>query len=184
LKQYDMQSKSHFRPGPGIRKNDHGRRATTLVELLVVVTLVTILLSIVGSLAVHLRQWDRQVRAHSQHGNQLANLAETLRADFRQATSVTLPAKNTVAIAGPESREIRYELQSEGCRRTVKIPGETSPKIETFAIGSTDSWKLETAAPGRHPACTLSLELSDFGKATSESAPFFVYAALGSDTPQ
>jgi type II secretory pathway pseudopilin PulG len=178
-----MQSESHFWGGTGIRKNGHGRRATTLVELLVVVTLVTILLSIVGSLAVHLRQWDRQVRDHSQHGNQLANLAETLRGDVRRATSVTLPEKNTVAIAGPASSEILYELQPEACRRTVKIPGETSPKIETFAIGPADSWKLETAAPGRHPAYTLSLERSDFGKADFQSVPFFVYAALGSDTP-
>jgi type II secretory pathway pseudopilin PulG len=178
-----MQSKSHFRGSPGIRKNAHGRRATTLVEMLVVVTLLTILLGIVGSLAVHLRQWDRQVRDHSLHGNQLANLAETLRADVRRATGVTLPEKNIVAIVGPEGREIRYELQPDACRRTVKIPGEPTAKTETFAIGPADSWKLEMAAPSRYPAYTLSLERSDFGKATSQSAPFVVYAALGSDTP-
>jgi type II secretory pathway pseudopilin PulG len=178
-----MQPKSHLRGTLGIQKDVNGRRATTLVELLVVVTLVTMLLAIVGSLAVHLRQWDRQVRDHSQHGNQLANLAETLRADVRRATSVALPAKNTVAIVGPQNREIRYEVQSEACRRTVNIPGNTSPKIETFAIGPADSWKLETATPGRRPAYILSLERSDFSKATFRSAPFFVYASLGSDTP-
>ena len=68
-------------------------------------------MSVVGTLAVHLRQWDRHVRDHSQHGNQLTNLAETIRADIRRATSVTLPEKKIVAIAGPDSREIRYELQ-------------------------------------------------------------------------
>jgi type II secretory pathway pseudopilin PulG len=178
-----MQSKSHFWAGRGIRKNGQWRRATTLVELLVVVTLVTMLLAIVGSLAVHLRQWDRQVRDHTQHGNQLSNLAEALRTDVRRATSVTLPKKNTVAIAGPENREIRYELQPEACRRTVQIPGDPSPRIETFAIGSADSWKLETATSGRYPAYTLSLERSDSGKTDSQSAPFFVYAALGSEVP-
>ena len=84
------------------RKNSRGRAHDVACRTLVIVTmLVSILLSVVGTLAVHLRQWDRQVRDHSQHGNQLADLAETIRADVRRATSVTLPEKKIVAIAGP-----------------------------------------------------------------------------------
>jgi type II secretory pathway pseudopilin PulG len=164
-------------------RNSRRRRATTLVELLAVVALVSILLTVVGTLAVHLRQWDRQVRDHRQHTSQLAVLAEKMRADVRRSTNITLPAKNTVAIDGPESREISYELEFGLCRRMVKTRGEQSPKIETFAIGPVDGWKLETAAPGRRPAYTISLERSDSDKATSRQAAFFVYAALGSDLP-
>lgn len=168
---------------PTTRKLNRGRRATTLVEMMVVVTLVSILLSVVGTLAIRLRQWDRQVRNHSQHGNQLALLAAKIRGDVRQATSITQPAKNIVAITNLDSREIRYELEPAVCRRIVKSPGEKSPKFETFATGPVESWKLETAAPGRRPAYTITLERSDSGKVASRRAPFFVYAALGSELP-
>ncbi len=163
------------------RKSNGARRATTLVELLVVTTLMTILLAIVGTLVVRLRQWDRQVRDHSQHGNQLAALAEAIRTDVHGATTVTLPAKTAIAIGRSDGREIRYELQPGGCRRLVKTPGETSPRIEAFAIGTADAWKLDSAEPGRHPAYLLSLERSEPEKAISRSAPFFVYATTGGE---
>jgi type II secretory pathway pseudopilin PulG len=178
-----MRYKSLLVACPGFRKNSRGRRATTLVELLAVTTLVAILLSIVVTLAVRLRQWDRQVRNHSQHADQLADLAEAIRVDVRRATSVTLPEKNVIAIAGPDSREARYELQRGGCRRTIKTPGESSARTESFAIGPAVAWKLESAAPGRWPAYTITLEHSDIDNATSRSAPFFVYASLGGDLP-
>jgi type II secretory pathway pseudopilin PulG len=178
-----MQYKLLFEDSPGIRRNYRKRRATTLVELLVVVALVSIMFSIVVSLAVRLRQWDHHVRDHSQHANQMASLAEAIRADVRGAKSVTLPEKKTVAIVGPDSREIRYELQPGNCRRVVKTPGEASPRIETYAIGAADSWKLENAAPGRNPAYTITIERADPDKTASLPAPFFVYAALGGDLP-
>jgi type II secretory pathway pseudopilin PulG len=178
-----MRYKSLLVACPGFRKNSRGRRATTLVELLAVTTLVAILLSIVVTLAVRLRQWDRQVRNHSQHGNQLADLAEAIRADVRRATNVTLPEKNIIAIAGPDSREARYELQRGSCRRTIKTPGESSARTESFAIGPADSWKLESAAPGRRQAYSITLERSDIDNASSRSTPFFVYASLGGDLP-
>ena len=155
----------------------------SLVEVLVVATLVSILFTVIVTLAVHLRQWDRQVRGHSLHANQLADLAETLRADLRRATSVSQPDKKTVAIVGPDNREIRYELQPGGCRRVAKTPGDKSPRIETFAIGPADSWKLGTASPGRRPAYSITLERSETDKATSHTAPLFLYATLGSETP-
>jgi type II secretory pathway pseudopilin PulG len=178
-----MQYESLLTNRAAFRKHYHGRRAMSLVEVLVVATLVSILFTVIVTLAVHLRQWDRQVRGHSLHTNQLANLAETVRADVRRATSVSQPDKNTVAIVGADNRDIRYEIQPGGCRRVAKAPDDKSPRIETFAIGPADSWKLETAAPGRRPAYSITLERSETDKATSHTAPFFVYAALGSETP-
>ena len=175
-----MPNQSFFLGRPGIRKNGRRRSATTLVELLIVTTLVSILMAVVGTLAVHLRQWDRHVRDHSQHDTQLTNLAETIRADIRLATSITQPEKKILAITGPDGRQIRYELQPDGCRRTLKFPGDST---ELFAIGPANSWKLETATPGRRPAYTVSLERSDSDQATSQPVPFFVYAAVGGDLP-
>lgn len=178
-----MQHKSLLLGRPRVRKNCRRRCATTLVELLVVTTLVSILMAVVGTLAVHLRQWDRHVRDHSRQSSQLTDLAEAIRADIRRATNVTRPEKKIIAITGTDSRVVRYDLLPDGCRRTIKSPGEKSPGTETFAIGSVDSWKLEPAMPGRRPAYTISLERSDLDKTTSQPVPFLVYAAIGSDMP-
>src|SRR4051812_38179851 len=170
-----MQYKLLFEDSPGIPRNYRNRRATTLVELLVVVAIVSIMFSIVVSLAVRLRQWDHHVRDHSQHANQMASLAEAIRADVRRAKSITLPEKKTVTVIGADSREIRYELQPGSCRRVVKTSGEASPRIETYAIGPADFWNLDTAAPGRRPAYTITLERADPDKTVAQSTPFFVY---------
>ncbi len=140
-------------------------------------------MAVVGSLAIHLRQWDRHVRDHSRHSSQLTNLAEMLRADIRRATGLTQPGKKIITLAGPDSREISYELLPDGCRRIVKSPTEKSPKVETFAIGPAHSWKLEAATPGRRSAYSISLERSEADQATSQPVPFFVYAGLGGDMP-
>lgn len=168
---------------PGIRTNCRRRRAMTLVELLVVTTLVSILMAVVGTLAVHLRQWDRHVRDHSQHGTQLTNVAEMIRADIRRATGVTRPEKKILAITAADGREIRYELQPDGCRRTIKSPGDKAVSTEIFAIGLANAWIVEPATPGRRPAYMVSLDRSDTDQATSQPVPFFVYAAIGSETP-
>lgn len=178
-----MQYKSILEDSAGIRRKSRDRRATTLVELLVVVGLMSIMFSIVVMLAVRLRQWDHHVRDHSLQANQMATLGEAMRTDVRRAISVTLPEKKSVVIVSSDSREIRYELQPGGCRREVKTPGEASPRIETYTIGPADFWELDTAAPGRRPAYTITLERADPDKVTSPLAPFFVYAALGSDLP-
>jgi type II secretory pathway pseudopilin PulG len=161
----------------------HRRAATTLVEVLVGITLVSLLLSIVGTVAVRLRQWDRQMRDRSQYGDQFVKLSESMRADIRRATGVTQPDKKTIAITTSDYREIRYELMADGCRRTVKSSDKPFPAADTFAIGAGQFWRLEIAAPGRRPAYTVVLESSDSNHADSVPAPFFVYAALGADTP-
>jgi len=163
------------------RTKDRNRRGTSLVELMAVAALVSILFGIVAALAINLRHWDRRVREHSVRANQLASLAETVRTDLRRASSVSQIDKKVVAINGPGKREIRYELQLDGCRRVMKSPGEASQKVDTFAIGPAESWKLETATTGRRPAYTITLERSDTNK-TSRPAPFYVYAALGSES--
>jgi type II secretory pathway pseudopilin PulG len=183
LELFDMHFKSSNLVSLGARKRSAARRATTLVELLVVTTLMTIVLAIVTTLAVRLRQWDRQVREHGQHINQLAALAEAIRADARHASKVVLPEKTTIAIGDSDGREIRYELRPDGCRRVAKAPGAASPEIEIFAIGSAEAWKLDSAEPGLHPAYLLSLERSEPEKANSRPTPFFVYATIGGDKP-
>jgi type II secretory pathway pseudopilin PulG len=169
--------------GPWLQSNGCRRRAMSLVEVMVSITLVAILLVTITMLAVRLRQWDRRVREHVLNGDQLANLAETMRADIRSAASVALQTKKIIVISGGVKPDIRYELQSDDCRRIVKMPGETSGNVETFAIGPGDSWKLEPGPPGRQPAYAITIIPIDSEKVLNRSIPLLVYAALGTDLP-
>jgi len=154
-----------------------------LVEVMVAVTLTSILLGVVISLMVALRQWDRRVRDHSVQTEQLAQLAETLRADIRQAVDVSLPVKETLIVVAPGSNPVRYELRPEGCRRSVEDPDGTSPKMDVFAIGPVEPWKLERVEGGRRPAIVLSLDKPHADRSVDGPPKLLVYASLGADLP-
>src|SRR5262245_65044424 len=87
------------------------RRGLSLVEMLVVVTLMSMLLATLTTIAVRLRQWDRQIRDNSVHGDQIAALADSLRADAGGGTDLKLLSPDTLVIENTEKREIRYRLQ-------------------------------------------------------------------------
>ena len=151
----------------------------SLVEVMVVVTLSSILLGVVISLAVSLQQWDRRFRDHGVRSDQTARLAEAIRADVRRATDVSLPAKEILSVAAHDQQEIRYELRPEGCRRTVQHAGGPPERSELFTIGPAESWQLERGTPGRHSAVVVSIERPIAVEAKSGSTPFYVYAAVG-----
>src|SRR5690349_18145152 len=90
------------------RKSSRMRPGLSLVEVLVVVTLMSVLLGTMTAIAVRLRQWDRQVRDNSLHSDQVAALAESLRSDANSGAELKLLSKDTLAIEDANQREIRY----------------------------------------------------------------------------
>src|SRR5262249_27730876 len=91
---------------PVSRKILRMRRGLSLVEVLVVVTLMSMLLATMTAIAVRMRQWDRQVRDNSLHSDQVAALAESLRSDASSGAEVKLVSKDTLAIEDADQREI------------------------------------------------------------------------------
>ena len=155
----------------------------TLVEVSVVVVLLSILLGIVIPLAISLRQWDERFRDHSLHSGQLARLAETIRADIRQATGVSLADKKILVIkSSDENNQTRYELMSQGCRRSVGVSGAAPIRSDDFTIGPVTAWSLEQGVAGRRPAFVVTLERPDSDSSKVKLTPLVVIAALGADT--
>ena len=155
----------------------------TLVEVSVVAALSSILLGVVISFTVGLKQWDRRFREHGLHNEQAVRLGNCLRADIRQARDVSLSAENVLVIAAPDESQSRYELLPDGCRRVVKHSGDAPEKqVESFNIGAAKSWRLERGAPGRRPAMVVWLE-GPIPDKSSIGSILFVYAALGADLP-
>jgi prepilin-type N-terminal cleavage/methylation domain-containing protein len=167
----------------GYRQGTAGRSAFTLIEILVVVTLSSIVMSVIAAVFVALIQKDRQVRLFGVHNERQGDLAEMIRTDIRAADDVSLAAQTVLLIEAPEKRETRYELTAGGCRRIVSEPGMKKPRVDFYAIGPAVAWSLKQGPAGRRPLYIASLHRSLTTGNRSTAMPFFVYAALGADLP-
>jgi hypothetical protein len=157
------------------------RPGFSLAEAATVVVLLSMLLAMVVSFLVGLHRYDAKFRRSELSSAQLARLAETIRADIRQATAVTLPNDRTLLVTIPGSTEIRYEIGAEGCRRTVNKPAETQALSDIFRIESSKSWTLETGEFGRKQLQIVSLYAEAKTAGGPKSVTLLVQAALGAD---
>lgn len=154
----------------------------TLVELMVVATVSSILLSIIVCFLVGLQRQDRRVRGSSVQNEQLFLLGNSLRADIRGGNKVTVSSPQTLTISGPGERHIEYTLQSDGCLRSLKQSGGTAGQAtEFFTCGGERVWKLETAPQGQYSSVVVELDAIDPQGSTEPSAPLIVCAAVGAE---
>jgi hypothetical protein len=154
-------------------------RGTTLIEMMVVVTLTTLLLGVVITFAFNLRRWDFQTRNHGLHLDQLQRLSESIRGDTGQAVAVSLVGANTLVITNTDKAETLYELVPEGCQRIEKDAAQKLKSRELFTIGTVDSWELERDDSGRRPAAIVTLKPSDPADTKDVlRVPLAVYAVL------
>ena len=115
------------------------RNGFSLVEMLVVVALSSLLMGVVVSLMLGLKQWDRLSRTNSTRNEQLLRLASTLRSDIRGGTDVLVSVEGPLVVMTASGEQLRYELGSEGCRRTVVAPGTADPRADFDCSGAVDS---------------------------------------------
>jgi hypothetical protein len=155
------------------------RPAMTLAEVMVTVAVSTILMGVVASLLFGLRKWDRSLREHSVQNEQLIRLAETIRADMREAVDVTMPSEDVLIVDAGDAGLSRYELSRQGCRRILATPGEANARIDLFAVGPAKSWGFERRV-GRLPMIELTMNRETL-EGENRAAPLVVRAALGAD---
>src|SRR4051812_18207167 len=163
------------------RKLQHSPRAMSLIEVMVVMTVASIVLSAATGLIVQLRRWDNRVRENVLVGDEASRLAEIIRDDIRNATNVTKTSPTVLTILGRNSEETRYTLQSDLCRREVKKPGTQAANMDTFTIGPSAAWQVEPAAAGRGPAFAISLERPSPEQTTTRTAPLYIYAVQSNE---
>jgi type II secretory pathway pseudopilin PulG len=152
----------------------------TLLEVMIAVTLASILLVAATGLLVRLQQWDHRVRESSVRVDQSVRLVEAIRSDIQRATNVAVTSNNVLTVSGKEKHETRYTLNGDLCRREVII-GRATSVVETFTIGPCSEWKVDAGAPGRRSAYAISIERPTAEKPASHSLPFFVYAVQGKE---
>jgi prepilin-type N-terminal cleavage/methylation domain-containing protein len=160
------------------------RNGFSLIEMLVVVALSSLLMGVVVSLMLGLRQWDRLSQTNNTRNEQLLRLATALRSDIRAGADVLVSVEGPLVVMTAAGEQLRYELISEGCRRTVIAPGTTEPRVDLFAIGKAAKWNVERKVAGKRPLVAVMLEqdVHRNDPAARPLLPFLVYAALGADT--
>jgi hypothetical protein len=152
--------------------------------MLVVVALSSLLMGVVVSLMLGLKQWDRLSRTNSTRNEQLLLLASALRTDIRGGADVLVSVEGPLVVMTAAGEQLRYELISEGCRRTVIAPGTAEPRADLFSIGKAAKWNVERKDAGKCPlvAVTLEQDVHKNDPAARRLLPFLVYAALGADS--
>ena len=155
----------------------------SLVEMLVVIALSSLVLGVVVSLMIELRQWDRLCRASSTRNEQLLRLASTLRSDIRHGSDVLLSVEGPLVVMTASGEQLRYEFGPGGCRRTVLARDDAAPRDDLFAIGQASKWNVERRTTGRRPllAVTIGVEPTRHQPTAPQLMPFLVCASLGAD---
>jgi prepilin-type N-terminal cleavage/methylation domain-containing protein len=165
----------------GSSPHDHGRAAFTLVEMVVVVALSAVLLGIVISLAQSLMRWDQLSHTRGVRGEQLAELAELLRTDVRHGTDLLIVAGGPLVVTSSAGKQIRYDLEKEGCRRTIVSDGTAESRTDLLTIGEAQTWTIEKTVTGRRPLILITLERVAIADPPTAPTPFLVQAELGAD---
>jgi prepilin-type N-terminal cleavage/methylation domain-containing protein len=159
----------------------HRRRGLSLVEVLVVVALSSLVLGVVISLLVGLRQWDRRFLGRAVECDRLIELADALRADIRRATEFGVPSERQLTITTSTGAETRYELGPRGCTRTAETADAVGRRTELYAVGRAAAWHVERDATGRRPLVKVTLDRIGSETETPRRVPLLVYGALGAD---
>jgi prepilin-type N-terminal cleavage/methylation domain-containing protein len=159
------------------------REGFSLIEVLVAVAISSLLMGIVVSLMLGLKQWDRVSRTNSVRSEQLLRLAGVLRTDIRAGRDVLVSVEGPLVVMTASGEQLRYELGADGCRRTVVAPGDAAPRTDLFAIGQAANWIVERKATSRRPlvAVTLANAAAEGERGGPRLLPFLVCAAMGAD---
>jgi type II secretory pathway pseudopilin PulG len=157
------------------------RIAFTLVELLLAMTLSSIIVGIALTLVAGVTRWDRRARQQASDGEQWSRLADELRTEIRRSADVTLPDRSQLVVSFDGGRRVTYRLTPTGCERRRDDPPSGGAHIEYFTIGGRFTWKLERRDSGRRPLVIVSL-LLDEGVGERAIPPLAVFAALGADS--
>jgi hypothetical protein len=152
----------------------------TLAEVMVTVALSTIVMGVVTSLLVGLRNRDRDLRDHATQSEHSLRLIETLRSDIRAGNDVASPNERVLHIRSNGNAQVQYELTAEGCRRAKTSSDGNTSSSDLYSIGPAVSWTIDRRNNGRRPMLAITLHRAG-GKQATPASPLIVYAIEGAD---
>jgi type II secretory pathway pseudopilin PulG len=157
------------------------RGAMTLVEVMVVGTLITIVAGVAVTLLAAVKRLDVRLRDHGVRTDQALRLAESIRGDIRRGTDVSIPTVDLLVVEIGDGERASYALQPGGCRRVVQGGSGAAPTADLFAIGTASAWKFDQDTAGRRPLVMVELQRGAPTGAETRGMPVIAYGELGAD---
>jgi hypothetical protein len=165
------------------------RRAYTLVELLLVVSLATVVLSTLGVLLHGAWRVERTMTNHRQFVDTLDRLAQQFRTDIHQATSVRIGTaaqsggKSAPFIVAMSNEEAEYSLGQATVSRIVRREGNIVAR-ETFQLpdGGDIRWEISPGGGAKQrqvASLLISYPLVSTARDLSDKRNLRVDAAIG-----
>lgn len=172
------------RRGTTIRNGRHPalRLGLSLIEIMVVITLTSMLVGLVATYMATLLRLGNSTREQSVHRMQVERLTDSIRHDLRRAIGVTQSSDKVLEVQLPDGVAWRYVLENGRCTRSQPTDNGQENAKQVYTVGPTKGWRLEetTHQPGRivslwiDPAATIGHQ--------SPRPPIWIVGQLGEAT--
>jgi type II secretory pathway component PulJ len=154
------------------------RSGKTLIEMLILISLTSVILGIVATTLIALFKTDRQVRRDLEQQTTLARLGSRFRTDAHAAKSCQID--KTCDLALPDGRVIRYSLEGQRLSREVRRNGTVEHR-DAFVLADTAAVRFEQPATQGGRLVRLSIAAKEFSDKPYLTAvrPATIDAAVG-----
>lgn len=147
--------------GISVRRHSAVRGAYTLVELVVVISIVTAVMTLSAVLFVAMSRAERNAMRSVAAQQVLSRLNEQFRRDVHSATEATLSDDESLpalTLSRADDQSIRYQISAGGLERIATTNG--APHREEFRLPET-TWKFEVSASDARRVGLLALRSAD-----------------------
>jgi prepilin-type N-terminal cleavage/methylation domain-containing protein len=151
-----------------MRPDRRPRRGWSLLELLVVITAVSILMGFTAKLATQLIQYGKSERAAVVAAANLERLGRDLRNDARAATGPAELSETSLVLTQAEGRSIEYLVRPADVLRTIRRSGKTQG-FDTYKLPKGTLARFESGRDGGFPSVALFLRLDPATNPGSEA---------------
>ncbi len=157
------------------------RRGTTLIEMLALITVLSILLGLCGGMIHLLMKLDRSGRVASDEAADLARLARDFRSDVHASTPAgpTTPAPDRLDLT-LDGRTVEYQVRPGDVLRTLR-DGDKIRRRETYRRPARASVRFALATDGTPPMASIVVDREGGGKDGSLYRDLRIDAVIGSD---
>jgi prepilin-type N-terminal cleavage/methylation domain-containing protein len=158
------------------------RRGYALIEVLVVITIVSVMLALCAGMIHLLLKLDRVGRSASDVSADLSRLARDFRADAHAAAPEDPKGRSgdrlTLSIAG--DRTVEYQFRPADILRTVR-EGTKVRHFETYRKPARSTVRIDVTRDGPRPLATLIVARALDGQDDSLYSDYRIDAELGKD---
>jgi prepilin-type N-terminal cleavage/methylation domain-containing protein len=170
----------HPNDGKGRKMKLPVRRAFTLIEMIVVISVSAAMMTIAISVLLVLFRAERSGRAHVAQAESLERLADQFRRDVHASPHATLKGKtgHRWQFDSAGNRTVRYMTDADSLWREEEIPSKNA-RTEPYMLPKDSAATVEINRSANPPVVTLTIRPKDAALGTGQQ--FRIEAVLGRD---